>query len=446
MIIDKSQYIAIYALICLSSIIVFFINTIILESDQNMILLLGTVVVITWLISLILLSYKNINEAIKYNFFGFLIVFGLFNLGIPLSNLFSYNNEYLDTNISKWYYTNYTISSFICVYLFLIGFLISIFIINKKNEVETITDKNRKGYKIIYMLYIFLVFFWIFLTKIVGGIGNYTEYAEGATNSSLFSVLFVFGNNLIGILFVILSTQIRYCKKILKFFILWAIFALSIGLRGEVFFPLMIAISNLVRFEIVKFNFIKIVVSSSLVLTLLSIIFVYRHGEVVEGTNISPLATISEMGGSLRPINETIKWINTNEFSLFLGETYWAPFERLLTKFVPFINRIPANQDFRLMNVAIFEKAGPYGYSIVAEAFVNFYYIGTFIVGLLSGLLIFYYDNSNRKNIYLLALVFSLFFHIRQSFVGAFGVFFMFISVVLIEKCISVYFEKRKQS
>ena len=98
------------------------------------------------------------------------------------------------------------------------------------------------------------------------------------------------------------------------------------------------------------------------------------------------------------------------------------------------------------MNVAIFEKAGPYGYSIVAEAFVNFYYIGTFIVGLLSGLLIFYYDNSNRKNIYLLALVFSLFFHIRQSFVGAFGVFFMFISVVLIEKCISVYFEKRKQS
>lgn len=386
----------------------------------------GLTVAVFWLSMLFIFMLSGINDAAKRMYVGFLFVLGLFHLGIPLGGFFEYSNDYSDKIISRWYYGEYTVKSFIAIYVFIVGYAISNFFniksLNFENKLYSF--KTDFDYKVIFIVFSLLVFSWIIFVRFISGVSNYTLYAEGNAGSNILNAFFVYGNNLIGFLFVLLSLNKKYAKKSLFIMIFWSIFALPIGLRGEVFFPVVMAIPFLIQNEIIKLNIIKLLSIVTIVLTMLSAIFIYRHGEAVEGTEINPLSTIIEMGGSLRPVYESVKWIENSELNLFYGQTYWAPFERIITKFIPYVDRLPATEDMRLMNVVIFDKAGPYGFSIVAEAFVNFSYIGNLIIGFFCGLLLKSFDNSSNKNNFLIiSLIFALFFHIRQSFVGAFGVF-----------------------
>lgn len=445
--ISQIQGLMILFLIGFSSILIFIFNNILNLTNSDLVNYLGSIVAITWLLSIFILSYKNINISLHFHFYGFLIVLGLFHLGIPLGVFFNYSNDYYDNTLSRWLYSEYTITAYIAVYFFLLGYLSSLFFPetkqnSSKNDLFNINDADIK---VSLYLYIFLILIWIFLVKFVGGINNYSDYAEGNSNSSILSILFIYGNSLIGILYILISTNKEYSKKALYLLLFWAVFALPIGLRGEVIFPLVIGISFLVSQKIIKFNIIKISILTCLILTLLSAVFVYRHGQPVEGAEVNPFATLIEMGASLRPLSESVKWISNKDINLYYGETYWAPLERLLTKFIPFIERMPASQDMRLMNVVIFEKAGPYGYSIIAEAFVNFKILGCFIIGLISGCFLKFFDSREDKNNFLLlALVFSLFFHIRQSFVGAFGGFLIFLILCVLIKCLSNIFQGKR--
>jgi hypothetical protein len=72
------------------------------------------------------------------------------------------------------------------------------------------------------------------------------------------------------------------------------------------------------------------------------------------------------------------KWLDTGVEHLRWGETYWAPFERTLAIVLP-LPRSPALEDFRLMNVAIAAREGHYGFSISAEAMINFGLLGCFV-------------------------------------------------------------------
>ena len=424
--ITKFENISIYIFCCLFSFLIFYLVNDIYFNNNLLIDLLGLTVAIFWVGLLIIFMLSGVNKAASKNYVGFLFVLGLFHLGIPLGGFFEYGNDYYDKNLSRWYYSEYTIKSFIVVYLFLVGYAISnIFPVKSLNfKSGFFCFNNEYNYKLIFILYLSLVLLWIFFVRFISGVSNYTLYAEGNASSNILNAFFVYGNNLIGFLFVLLCLNKKYAKNSLITMFFWAIFALPIGLRGEVFFPIVMSIPFLINNNIIRLNIFKLTSMVIIILTGLSAIFIYRHGEAVEGTEINPLATIIEMGGSLRPVYESIKWIEGKELNFFYGETYWAPIERVITKIIPYIDRLPANEDMRLMNVVILNKAGPYGFSIIGESFINFSYLGTVFIGLICGLFLKSFDLSTSKNNFLiLALVFALFFHIRQSFVGGFAVF-----------------------
>jgi hypothetical protein len=101
-----------------------------------------------------------------------------------------------------------------------------------------------------------------------------------------------------------------------------------------------------------------------------------------------------------------------------LGETFWAPAERILAKVLP-LQIEPGERDFRLMNVAISERNGPYGFSPVAEGYINFGMPGVIAVMLLLSIILNRVDGaavSLRGDMVIACIVCILLSFVRNSF------------------------------
>lgn len=141
-------------------------------------------------------------------------------------------------------------------------------------------------------------------------------------------------------------------------------------------------------------------------------------GDYSAANSINPLNAVAEMGSSLRAVQEVIKWRVDGE-QLLNGGSYWAPFERQLAWFIPGLERKNALEDPRLLNVVVQERAGPIGFSPVAEAYLNFGEKGVLIVMFMFGALMAYFDNQPSKVRYDILVGVSLvpiFIMIRNSF------------------------------
>ena len=430
---------ALYLAIFLFSLILFSIN-----DQYNLQLLdsIGFIVTSFWLLSLFILQLNGINKASSTLYFGFFIVLGLFHLGIPLSLFFNYEGDYFADYFNRWFYSIYTMESLYAVYIFLLAYLLSFFY--KPTNNFNITKIRIFEIKACYLktflcLYIIIVTSWIFIVKFLYNIDNYAIY-QNNSQVPILNFVFVYLNQIIGFLLVILCTSKVHAKIAILIFLIWSLIAFPLGLRGEVIFPLVIALPLLVINNIVKVTYTKAIVGIVTILTLSSLVFIYRgDSDSNKEIDVSPLATIAELGGSLRPVHEVIKWTDTQDMNYQYGATYYAPFERAFLKFFPIKERVPATEDMRLMNVAIAEKAGPYGFSIIAESKINFSWIGVFFVGLFSGITLRILDTKIRLESYsllTLSIVFALFFHIRQSFVGSFGVLIVNLAFSLTVICL----------
>ena len=134
--------------------------------------------------------------------------------------------------------------------------------------------------------------------------------------------------------------------------------------------------------------------------------------------SINPLNAVAEMGSSLRAVQEVIKWRKSGD-ELLLGASYWAPFERQLALFIPGLHRMSALDDPRLLNVVVQERAGPIGFSPIAEAYYNFGEKGVLLVFFVIGMIMAHFDNQPVRLKYDLLLGVSLvplFIMIRNSF------------------------------
>jgi hypothetical protein len=189
------------------------------------------------------------------------------------------------------------------------------------------------------------------------------------------------------------------------------------------------------------------------ILIVIPVIKETRHsGDYSDFGKVDLNSSLIEMGSSIRPIFESINWIENKEVVYYLGQTYIAPFERTISKFIPFYEVPNAYDDQRLMNVVIAEKSGNYGFSIIAESFINFSFIGVMLFGFITGILIKWFDSLLLHNLSIidfslkLVIIYSLFFHIRQSFVGSFGTGAICLSFVLVSLVLSRLLIKRTES
>jgi oligosaccharide repeat unit polymerase len=212
----------------------------------------------------------------------------------------------------------------------------------------------------------------------------------------------------------------RVCFAI---FALWALISFPLGLRGEVLFPLAgaVVVASL-RAPAIKLRWL--IVSVIVLLFIISaarIVRVSGLGGDLTSTSISstnPMDALAELGGSLRPVTETVSWINDGESPLN-GTSYWAPFERMFQRVIPLWNRVPSVEDQRLLNVLVQRRVGSIGYSPVAEAYYNFKHAGPIVIFFLLGAALGRIDRlrGNIANQLQAAIIIvPLLFNIRNAF------------------------------
>jgi oligosaccharide repeat unit polymerase len=276
---------------------------------------------------------------------------------------------------------------------------------------------------------------WAFVVLIVLGISDYAQYNEGARGVSSFSV------GILKFIYTVITALLFYgllyskdWRPLIVIFSVWSAVAFPIGLRGEVLFPLVMAAPILVIQGRIRLRPVMLGVLVIAGLLASSFVRTYRNDPSFQSAaeNTSVLMGLAELGGSLRPAYEVRRWIDTGVDDFRWGETFYAPFERTFQSIMPFYQRLPAREDMRLMNVAIVEhtNGGNYGFSIAAESYINFGFAGAVVIGFLSGLLMLRFGRGmamSRIEIVVPALAFALLYHIRQSFVGAYGSFVMFV-------------------
>lgn len=161
-----------------------------------------------------------------------------------------------------------------------------------------------------------------------------------------------------------------------------------IGLRGETLMPLVAALAVYAKRNSMPSPRTFVVASLLILLAIATVAQVRTVGLAgLSGKHVSvgPLEGIEEMGYSVRPLVASVDWhVNARE-DFELGATYWAPFERGLASLIS-APMVPADEDYRLMNVEIAQRIGQIGGSIVAEAHHNFGNVGVAAVMGLTGL------------------------------------------------------------
>jgi hypothetical protein len=205
-------------------------------------------------------------------------------------------------------------------------------------------------------------------------------------------------------------------------FVCFALVALPIGLRTEVMFPAVAAVVASARCG-KSFSWVK---AGAMAVALLLLIPIVREVRTV-GVGALPQALVSprldalvEMGESLRPVEQVIRWHAEGE-PYQHGDSYWAPFERAAARVLPGVKPTAADNDLRLMNVLVLDRIGAIGFSPVAEAYRNFGPTGVVIVLGLLGMALAAIDTirDRQKAVLAMATLYPpLLINIRNSFVS----------------------------
>ena len=114
--------------------------------------------------------------------------------------------------------------------------------------------------------------------------------------------------------------------------------AFATGLRGTVLFSAALMTPLLLRRLDFRFRLFPVVAASLGLLWLISFGRLFRGNadwtEAVRGASL--IDALAELGASLRPVFEVVRWTQFEAYSGFFGGgTYWAPIERLFQRRCP---------------------------------------------------------------------------------------------------------------
>lgn len=358
--------------------------------------------------------------------FIFYAAFGLFHGGLILANAFdAITDADIQYQISFWFFSAETENAIHLVNLGMAAFCLTAIIFSKSSilmiEPEKAPDKfNKRMFHMGGLVLTLMVGIFFLVSIAFGVIQSYGAYLNLLSNTPIFGTVYAYIYLLIGLGLVVVSVSYRPGFGVVYFgiFGVWALVAFKLGLRGEVMFPGTVAACMLGR---------RMVPIKTFTLMILVIVFLVATGIVknarISGDysavdSINPLNAVAEMGSSLRAVQEVIKWRKQGD-DLLLGGSYWAPIERQLALLIPGLDRRNVNDDPRLLNVVVQKRAGPIGFSPVAEAYLNFGEKGVvFIFGIL-GIIMALLDNTRsrvRFDHFLGVTLVPVFIMIRNSF------------------------------
>jgi oligosaccharide repeat unit polymerase len=383
---------------------------------------------LNWIILSVIL-YVTLPKGMWSICFIFFSVVGVFHIGLVLANSVNgITDEDTLYQISWWFFNVETDNAIHVVNLAMIGFALSAILFSSSpDNGDCYTDQSQAIYRkrlfhIGGVLLAFFVAIFFALTIATGAINSYGAYLAVMDVNPLIAVIFSYLYFFIGVAFVFVCVSYSKGFGYLYFglFAVWALFAFKIGLRGEVMFPSAVAGCMLGR----KGPPIKGYILAIGIIAFLIITGIVKNarvsGDYSGDVGINPLNAIAEMGSSLRAVQETIKWRKNDNFELLMGASYWAPFERQFALFIPQLERIDVEDDGRLLNIVVQKRAGPIGFSAVAEAYINFGEKGVIIVFFLIGWVMAKLDSSTsniRNDILIGVALLPIFVTVRNSFI-----------------------------
>ena len=324
--------------------------------------------------------------------------------------------------INQWYHNSQTTEAIYLINFTLLVYALAVVLLAKPAPpADDSADLVllRRFYHIGGMLLVFAIGLFFLIAIATGAMKSYTAYLTIVRENPLITNLFVYLYVLIGVAVVFISTSYRKGFTYLYFavFGIWAAVAFKIGLRGEVMFPSAVAAAMLGRRMIPIKTPQLMVLIGALLVAIVVVKNARLSGDYSKIDNMNPLNAVAEMGASLRTVQEVIKW-REQGFGYLYGTSYWAPFERQIALFLP-IDRPPAKKDPRLLNVVVQERAGPIGFSPVAEAYVNFGASGIIVIALVLAVLFTQMDRLRsqiRTDVMIGVITIPLFIMIRNSF------------------------------
>lgn len=352
--------------------------------------------------------------------FGATIVYGL-NISI---------SSYLDLAMSRWFYLPDTREAVLLAISGLIACGLGIYIVSLFRPIASAVSESLPAFTNIlgiagFVLIALCLIGWFATVIGSGGLslltGSYRSWLDSTSGSLLTYTYYGFG---LGLTFLAAACPGKLRTLGFGLFGFWCLFALPLGLRGEVLFPVSAALVVTARRQI------PLTTKQALIcgLVLLALIAIIREVRQVglesfnlSETHFSPQDALAELGGSLRPVTVVVLWHRAGE-DLIQGASYWAPVERALFRLIPDLNvqHISAYEDDRLLNVLIQSRVGFIGFSPIAEAYYNFGNIGVLIVMMLTGLVLGYLDRmaTTRLNQAVIGVVLvPLLIQIRNAFV-----------------------------
>ncbi len=240
---------------------------------------------------------------------------------------------------------------------------------------------------------VFSVLGWAVILVSRGGVGvfagSYVSMLE-ETRGSRLSTLYLMLNISVPLLAATTwrSTHAWGAAAFLGF----AVLGLPLGLRGEVMFPVAAALIVKARSGL-RVSLPRTALIAGLILASITLIRDVRDvgisnlGEAKE-ISVNPLHGLMELGGSIRPVVEVVRWYDQGD-DFILGASYWATVDRPVRRIVPWLDRIPAEDDERIMNVLVYNRnVGAIGFSPIAEAFRNFGNGGVVVILFITGLVV----------------------------------------------------------
>jgi hypothetical protein len=140
-----------------------------------------------------------------------------------------------------------------------------------------------------------------------------------------------------------------------------------------------------------------------------------------------------ELGGSLMPVYVAAIWQDKGQ-GLLWGDSYWAPFDRILQKY--FLDRpVPeAEDDPRILDIVTRHRYGPIAFSVIAEAYANFGLAGVALLMAGLGAALTWSDrlpSTPFHNAMLGVILVPLFTSVRNAFISVPGKALVGVAIVV---------------
>jgi hypothetical protein len=231
---------------------------------------------------------------------------------------------------------------------------------------------------------------WFIVVVVLAGVDIFGSYEGFYTSISDYNVAYI--ENMINLGAVITLLRPRSPLRLASLFVfgIWAAAVMALGHRGAILFPLAGAIAVL-GMQKALLSPTKVLVGAIVILGLTAAIRELRATGLRDAGQVAvaakPLDGLLELGSSIRPVRETVLWIQEGD-SHSWGASFWAPFDRALYHIIPGWSRPPAKLDERLLGNVVEQRVGSIGFSSVAEGYYNFGAWGMAVEFLLLGFLL----------------------------------------------------------